>query len=57
MPHGHDKDMVALAASICVGYSKNPDNTVVDVSVTGPRGKEIIRTIGIPPDKVKHFLM
>ncbi len=39
MPHGRDKDMVSLAASICVGYSKAPDNTAVDVSVVAPHGR------------------
>jgi tRNA U34 2-thiouridine synthase MnmA/TrmU len=57
MPHGGSKETRILAASICAGYSKAPDNTPVEVGAVTPGEPEIIQIIGIPPKEVKHFLI
>jgi predicted ribosome quality control (RQC) complex YloA/Tae2 family protein len=57
MPHDGNKDVRVLAASICVGYSKAPEITPVDVSVSTPQGHEIVQVIGVPPKEIKHFLI
>ena len=57
IPNGGKKDVRILAASICVGYSKAPEITPVDVSVTSPQGHETVRVIGVPPIEIKHFLI
>jgi tRNA U34 2-thiouridine synthase MnmA/TrmU len=57
MPNDGPKDVRMLAASICVGYSKAPEITPVEVSVTSPQGRETVRVIGVPPKDIKHFLV
>jgi tRNA-specific 2-thiouridylase len=57
IPNGCNSESKMLAASICVGYSKAPELTPVDVSVTTPKGHETLRVIGVPPGEVKHFLL
>jgi tRNA-uridine 2-sulfurtransferase len=57
IPNGSSHESKMLAASICVGYSKAPELTPVDVSVTTPKGHETFRVIGVPPEEVKHFLL
>ena len=57
MPHGGSKEIMILAASICAGYSKAPDDTPVEVGAETPKGHEIIRVIGIPPADIRHFLI
>jgi len=57
IPNGGKKDAVVLAGSICSGYSKAPNFTSVDVRVTGPRGRETIQVIGIPPEDVHKLLI
>jgi len=57
MPHGGRNEMRMLAASICAGYSKAPENTPVEVSVSTPQGHETVRIIGVPPNEIKHFLV
>jgi tRNA U34 2-thiouridine synthase MnmA/TrmU len=57
MPHGGKKEIMALAASICAGYSKAPDLTPVDARAATPQGNEIIKVLGIPPKDVRHFLI
>jgi tRNA-specific 2-thiouridylase len=57
IPNDGGKDVRILAASICVGYSKAPEITPVDVSVTTPQGHEIVQVIGVPPKEIKHFLI
>jgi len=57
MPHGGRNEMRMLAASICAGYSKAPENTPVEVSVSTPQGHETVRIIGVPPNEIKHFLI
>jgi len=57
MPNGGSKDVRILAASICVGYSKAPEITPVEVSVTASQGQETVWVIGVPPKEIKHFLI
>lgn len=57
IPNDSGRETRMLAASICVGYSKAPELTPVDVSVTTPKGHETVRVIGVPPKEVKHFLI
>ena len=57
MPNNGGKDVRMLAASICVGYSKAPEITPVEVSVTTPKGQETVRVISTPPKEIKHFLI
>jgi tRNA-specific 2-thiouridylase len=57
MPRGGGNEMRVLAASICVGYSKAPELTPVEVSVTTPREHEAVRVIGVAPKEIKHFLI
>lgn len=57
MPHGGSKEIKMLAASICAGYSKAPEITPVEVGVTTPKGHEIVRVIGVPPNEIRNFLI
>ncbi|MGD8521640.1 MAG: tRNA 4-thiouridine(8) synthase ThiI [Desulfobacterales bacterium] len=57
IPHGAKKDAIFLAASICTGYSKAPDFAAVEVRLTQPKGKEVIKVIGIPPEDVRKLLI
>jgi tRNA U34 2-thiouridine synthase MnmA/TrmU len=57
VPHGAKKDAIFLAASICTGYSKAPNFALVEVQVTSPKQKEVIKVIGIPPEDVRKLLI
>jgi tRNA-specific 2-thiouridylase len=57
IPNDVNKEARMLAASICVGYSKAPEITPVDVSITTPKGNETVCVMGVPPREVKHFLI
>jgi predicted ribosome quality control (RQC) complex YloA/Tae2 family protein len=54
---GADSATVRLAASLCVGYSKAPQNTSVQVLVHAPDREERIPVLGVPPDLFKRFLL
>jgi len=57
MPAGSSEPMLMLAASICAGYSKAPDDqpTVVSVQRGGKHRK--VTVLGIPPAESKKFLI
>lgn len=57
MPHGGSPEILPLAASICAGYSKAPKGKPVEVEMTTPRGRAIMRVLGIPPAEIKHLLL
>jgi predicted ribosome quality control (RQC) complex YloA/Tae2 family protein len=57
VPHGAKKNAIFLAASICTGYSKAPEFAMVEVQVTSPKNKEVIRVIGIPPEDVRKLMI
>lgn len=54
---GVDRAVVRLAASLCVGYSKMPQDEPVQVRIQGPGGREKMSVLGIPPDTLKRFLL
>jgi len=51
------KETIFLAAGICIGYSKAPKLSPVDVIVKRPAGTEKIKAIGIFPDDVKKLMV
>ena len=57
VPHGAKKDAIFLAASICAGYSRAPNFSSVNVQVSSPQGKEIIKVLGLPPEDVKKLMI
>ena len=57
IPQSGKKDDIVLAATICAGYSKAPNDKPVDVAAVSPHGREVITVIGIPPSDIKHFLI
>ena len=57
VPHKASKDMIIKAAAICVGYSKAPANTQVDVSVVNSCGSDTIKVTEISPEKIKALLI
>ncbi|MBW2568968.1 MAG: tRNA 4-thiouridine(8) synthase ThiI [Deltaproteobacteria bacterium] len=57
MPRGGSKDVVALVASICAGYSKAPPNTQVEALIIEQHKTEIITVAGITPAEIKHYLI
>jgi len=57
IPHGGPKDMIYLAGSICVGYSKASNLMPIDAVVKTPAGEETIEVIGIPTSDFKKLLI
>ena len=57
VPHGAKKESVQLAAAICVGYSKAPKLSPVDVLIKTSGRKKIIQVIAILPEDVARMLI
>ncbi|RZB30395.1 MAG: hypothetical protein SRB1_02675 [Desulfobacteraceae bacterium Eth-SRB1] len=57
MPHGGSKDVVAMAATICAGYSKAPNNVQVDVGVVAQQKSYTLKVSGISPEEIRHYLI
>jgi tRNA-specific 2-thiouridylase len=57
IPGGGPKDVIYLAGSICVGYSKASNLTPIDVVVKTPHGQETVQVIGIPAADFKKLLI
>jgi len=57
IPNGGNKNLIFLAAAICIGYSKAPKLSPIDVQITSPSGKKVIKVIGIPPADVKKLMI
>jgi tRNA U34 2-thiouridine synthase MnmA/TrmU len=57
IPRGGSKDVIYLAGSICVSYSKASNLIPVDVAVKTPQGEETIQVIGIPTADFKKLLI
>jgi hypothetical protein len=57
LPGGGDASSILLAAAICVGYSKAPKLSPVEVVVKRPEGEETIPVIAIPPDDVRRLMV
>jgi tRNA U34 2-thiouridine synthase MnmA/TrmU len=52
-----DKAGTHLAAAICVGYSRAPKLSPVDVRVKRSTGEEMIQTIAVLPDDVRKLMI
>ena len=57
IPNGTDKDTLGLAASVCVGYTKAPNDIPVAVQVVSPNGHETITVNGMPSAEIKEFMI
>jgi len=57
VPRGGSKEVIYLASSICVGYSKVSNLTPIDVVVKTPQSQETINVIGIPTADFKKLLI
>jgi len=55
IPGGTDPLTVKFAASLCVGYSKTPNDVPVDVLVKSPGGRVTVKSPGVSPDRIKTF--
>lgn len=52
-----DKATTLLAAAICVGYSRAPKLSLVDVRVKRSTGEEVIQAIAVMPDDVRKLMI
>lgn len=57
MPGGGSDPMVMLAAAICAGYSKAPDDQPTTVSVQQEGKGRKVAVLGIPPAKSRKFMI
>ena len=57
IPSGGSDPMVMLAAGICAGYSKAPDDAPATVTVQQGRKRRQVTVLGIPPDQCKKFML
>jgi tRNA-specific 2-thiouridylase len=57
IPHGGSDRHINLAASICIGYSKAPNDQPTDVLIMAPKSCDSIPMLGISPLEVKNFLI
>jgi len=57
IPSGGSDPMVMLAAAICAGYSKAPDDQPTTVSVQQGRNRRKVMVLGIPPAQSKKFMI
>ncbi|MEA3280344.1 MAG: tRNA 4-thiouridine(8) synthase ThiI [Thermodesulfobacteriota bacterium] len=57
MPQGGSKDVVALAASICTGYSNAPTDTPVEALIIEQHKTEIITVSGVNPAEIRNYLI
>ena len=55
---GSDSKSITKAASICVGYSKAPEqNKQIDVVVISPSGTISIKVVGTLPNEIGHLII
>ncbi len=52
-----ERHTVLLAAAICVGYSRAPKLSPVDVVVQSPAGKETLQAIAVLPEDVRKLMI
>jgi tRNA-specific 2-thiouridylase len=57
IPHGAEKKIVMLAASICTGYSKAPKLALVEVLVKSADRQETIKVIALQPEDVRKLMI
>lgn len=51
------REAILKAAAMIVGYSKAPRGMAVPVKATSPSGCEVVRVVGVPPDRFKAYLL
>jgi predicted ribosome quality control (RQC) complex YloA/Tae2 family protein len=57
VPHGTEKRSTLLAASICVGHSKAPKLSPVDVMIKTSGRQEVVQVIAIQPGDVRKLML
>jgi tRNA-specific 2-thiouridylase len=57
IPNGASNEMILLAASVCAGYSKAPDDIPVQVRVQSQAKQEVITVQGVSPKTVGKYLI
>ena len=57
VPGSADPQVIRLAATMAVSYSKTPENSAADVQVAAPGGTEVIRVMGLSPGDFKRLLI
>jgi predicted ribosome quality control (RQC) complex YloA/Tae2 family protein len=57
MPGGGEEAAVLLAASICAGYSKAPNDAPAQVQVTTGDEGRLVTVLPLPPGKAKRYLI
>jgi len=57
MPGGGSRETVLLAAAICAGYSKAPNDCPARVNVAAPSGKETVEVLPIPTVEAGRFII
>lgn len=56
--HGSgSKESIMLAATICAGYSKAPDDTIVKVDIDAPDKKETVTVLSVPKKSFKRLMI
>jgi tRNA-specific 2-thiouridylase len=57
IPGGGGREAVLLAAAICAGYSKAPNDRPAKVNIVAPSGRETIEVLPIPTVQASRFLI
>jgi tRNA U34 2-thiouridine synthase MnmA/TrmU len=57
MPGGGDDPAILLAAAICAGYSKAPNDAPAQVQVIAARERRLVTVLPLPPAQAKHYLI
>jgi tRNA U34 2-thiouridine synthase MnmA/TrmU len=57
IPGGAGEPLIMLAAGICVGYSKAPDNAPASVTVHAVRRRRQVTVLGISPADCKRYMI
>jgi tRNA U34 2-thiouridine synthase MnmA/TrmU len=57
MPNGGEEATILLAASICAGYSKAPNDAPAQVQVSASQERRLVIVLPLPPGKAKRYLI
>jgi len=57
MPGGGSEEKTLLAAAVCAGYSKAPNDSPAAVTVTAGRRRQTVAVLPLGPDAVKQYLV
>jgi tRNA U34 2-thiouridine synthase MnmA/TrmU len=55
VPGGADPSTIRRVVSLCVGFSKTPNEVPANVLVKSPKGREIIKSKGVSPEEIRNF--